>query len=79
VLLPSSKDSQFKKELLFIANNETSFEGQIANTIYGDDLSLTYYRRYLKEESSNDIIVPTSMHLLFESNLEQPFKEDPKQ
>jgi hypothetical protein len=53
--------------------------GKIAQWIYGGNLSLAYYKKYVKEERAIDVYNHSSMDQYFQRSLEQVFKEDPEQ
>jgi hypothetical protein len=63
----------------FTTKSKTFVVGQIVNKISNIHFLLAYYVRYLKLKASVDTYDFLSMHLVFESSLEQLFKENLKQ
>jgi hypothetical protein len=75
----STRDVDFERHAKFTPKSETFVVGKIVRMIYGGNLSLKYYNKYIKEDRANDMYSHASMNQVFTLNLEQLLKEDPQQ
>jgi hypothetical protein len=72
----STRDVDFERRPKFTLKSKTFAVGKIAQWIYGGNLFLEHYDKYIKEDRADDIYNHSIMNQLFQHSLEQLCKDD---